>query len=322
MNNDEIIKRNNELFTELKKYPEDTKEYRDIVGKIIANNEPLVIHIAQKYLPTAQLTALNRDDLVAEGLWGLPKAIKQFKSEIGVPFGNYAGQYIQKQILIRLKRERKHRFNYSLEGNKSTLASGTQQKYEDVLAAPVNIEADVLDKDERERQVAWVRKNLDQLNPRQKRVIVAKYLSEPPLSDHALAQELECSQQRISEINKIAIAKLNTMYRKLLPEEQDIELTTEEKIAAKEVLKNLILTKLAPQQKKTTLCKFFSPTQKSNKQVAQAINITESAVRNYITKADKKLFTLYNGIPNQKHLTSKAIRNILEFRAEENEKEL
>ena len=176
MNSDEIIARNNELFAELKKYPEDTKEYRDIAGKIVANNAPLVAHIAQRYLPSAKRSALNRDDLIAEGQFGLLKAIKPFNPEKGISFAYYAGKYIQNEILRRLKREQKHRIS-SLEDSVTTFNDGNQLKVKNVLAAPINIEADLVDKDERERQVAWIRNNLDRLPPFERKVLIAKYLS-------------------------------------------------------------------------------------------------------------------------------------------------
>ena len=101
------------------------------------------------------------------------------------------------------------------------------------------------------------------------------------------------------------------------PEEKEIELTNEEKIKLQNMLKNLISTELAPRQKNVMLCKFYSTTSKTIKEVAQETNLTESTVANTIYEATNKLCTLCGSIKNKKHLKS-----ILEFRSEANTKEL
>lgn len=319
MNSDEIIAKNNELFAELKNYPENSKKYRDIVAKIVENNVPLVIHVAKRYFPTLNGSTLSSDDLVSEGLLALLKAVKYFKIEKGVPFANYAAQCIANEISTLVREEQTHKTS-SLEDNIVTYESGNKLKIEDVLASPVNVEEDVVEKDEVKRQMAWVRKNLDQLTSIQKQVLIAKYLSgETMLTDNALAKEFDCTRQNISLVDRKAIESLRKMYYDPHPEK--IVLTPEEKIAEREVLKNLILTKLAPKQKATMLCKFYTPAQKTNGQVAQEINSSKTCVSENVKKATKKLCTIYNGIQDKKHLTSKAIRDILQFRAEESEKE-
>ena len=146
-----------------------------------------------------------------------------------------------------------------------------------------------------------------------------------------IAKKLDCTRQAISQADKGAMIKLRKLYYESHPEgmemnqieieQEEIELTREEKIEAKEVLKNLILTELTPQQKKTMLCKFYSTTRKTNQQVAQETNLTEPNVRGRIRSANKKLCAIYNGIKDQKHLTSKALKDILKFQIEEPEKE-
>lgn len=322
----ENIKRNNELFEKLKNYPENSKEYREIVSKIVENNLPLVIHVAKKYFPMMG-SMLSGDDLITEGYFGLLNAIKLFKPEKEIPFANYAGLWIDGYVLRRIKQEQNHKLP-SLQDNVLTSRNDADKpKLEGFLASPINIEADIVEKDEIDRKMAWIRKNLDQLKPFQKQVISLKYLSgEAVLTNRVVAKKLNCTYQNISLVDNKSIAKLRKMYYESHPEEietkqEEIELTREEKIAAKEVLKSLILTKLAPQQKRTTLCKFFSATIKTDKQVAEEINSTVSTVNGCIQKVNKKLCALYNRIPDQKHLTSEAIKNILQSRIEESEKE-
>ena len=102
------------------------------------------------------------------------------------------------------------------------------------------------------------------------------------ITEAALAKEFGCTKSNISAATNKAIKKLRKIYAASHPEEIAIKaetaLTNEEKIKLKAVLKNLIATELAPIQKKTMLCKFYSPTPKTNEQVAQAIDSTPQTV--------------------------------------------
>ena len=321
MNNEEIIKRNNELFAELAKYNEDTKEYRDIVNKIVANNQPLVIHIAQRFFPLVNnKPSLDDDDLIQEGLMGLSKAIKPFDPAKGVPFGNYAAEYIEGYILRHLGREHRRIPTTSIEKKRKTSKNREEGKIADFLASPFNHEADILDQDERTRQLAWVRKNLDRLDQRERDVLTTKYLSgEASLVGDALAKKFEWTRQYISLVEKKATAKLRKMRN--APQPTALKLTREEKIAVKAVLQNLIATKLPPEQKKAALCKFCSATNKTDRQVAEELNSTAVKIKNNLHYARKKLCTLYHSLPDQKYLPSAAIEDILQFNPAANEKE-
>ena len=322
MENQEYTKRNQELFAELEKYPENSQEYRDIVTKIVKNNERLVKFVANRakryYFSMLKSTTLNIDDLISDGYLGLLRAIKLFKGKGGATFATYAMYAINGDILRHLNREVRH-INYSIEDDND----GDKQNLKDNLVSPVNMEEGFAEKDEINRQMAWVRKNLDQLTPLQKRVLISRYLSEETMlkTQEGLAKELGCKQSNISEYTNNAIKKLRKIYYASHPEEiemkEEIELTNEEKIKLKEVLKNLIATELAPIQKKTMLCKFYSPTQKTNEQVAEEIGSTQQNVAIYLSKSCKKLCTLCDSIKDTKHL-----KNILEFHSEANGKEL
>lgn len=324
MENQEYNQRNNKLFEELAKYSKDSKEYQEIVAEITQNNVRLVTHVAKRYFRFIKKSnMLSSDDLISEGYIGLLNAIKSFTLEKGVHFASYAVPCIKNKIFNHLKQERGLK-TCSLQDTQY----GDKQPLENTLASPVNVEIDFAEKDETDRQMAWIRENLDQLAPLPKKVFIAKYLSgESKLASVALAKEYDCTRQNISDAEKRAIKKLRKMYyeshpEEIEPKEEEIELTREEKIEAKQVLKDLILTQLAPQQKKSMLCKFYSTGEKTNKQVAQEINLTEANVRGRIRTATQKLSTLYNGFQNQKQLTSKAINDILQFQIEENGKEL
>ena len=311
MENQEYNKRNQELLAELAKYPENSKEYRDIVTKIVKNNEPLVKSVVKRYAPMLKSTTLNSDDLMSDGYFALLRAIKVYK-EKGATFTTFAMYYLKGGILNHLIQETSH-LTYSLEDDKD----GDKQNLKDSLVSPVNMEEDFVDQDETNRQMAWVRKNLDQLTPLQKQVLTSRYLSgETVLKIETLAKELGCTLQNISIVANQAIKKLRKIYYAAHPEEIEPKEEIEEKIKLKTELKNLIATKLAPMQKKTMLCKFYSPTPKTNEQVAEEIGSIPSTVSFHVSVSYKKLRTLCDSIKDTKHL-----KNILEFRIAESGKE-
>lgn len=312
MENQEYTKRNQELFAELAKYPEDSKEYQKIVSAIVKNNVRLVTSVAKKYLPVIKSTTISLDDLISEGCFGLMEAVKPFKLEKGVTFATYAVYRIKGHILDYLRREIRRLTNYSLEDDKD----GDERKIEDDLLSPVNIEEDFAEKDERNRQMAWIRKNLDQLPPLQRDVLISRYLSGETMTNEALAEKFGCTHQNVSAAERKAFKKLRKIYYASHPEEiktkEAVELTTEEKIKLKEVLKNLIATELTPMQKKTMLCKFYSATEKTNEQIAQEFDSTKKYISHHISMSYKKLCTLCDSIQDKNHLKS-----ILEFRTAE-----
>lgn len=315
---------NNELFAALEKYPANTKEHRDLVAKIVENNVGLVLHVAKRFYPIMGRT-LERDDIQSEGYYGLLKAVEAFNLGKGVSFHNYAVPCIENEIKQRLIREQRHRRMPSLQDNVAIDKNGARQKREDVLAAPIDLEAEIVEQDEQRQQLVWLRSSLDQLPPIQKKFLTAKYFSgdreEKILSDTDIAKQFGCSRQAVSVASKCALANLKAMYCQSFPqapaEAAATELTPAAKSALKGKLKELILTKLPPRRQAVMLCKYYSPTTKTNQQVTQEVNIEPRAVANYVSAACAKLYTLCNSIQDRNHL-----RTILEFRPAENEKEL
>ena len=316
MENNAINQRNVELFTALKKYSKDSKEYRDIVSAIVKNNIGLVISTAEEYFPIIKFSKISNNDLISEGYWSMLNAIKLFKLEKGA-FSTYAVKSIKNNIIRFLIRERKHQMP-SLEDNNED-----GQKLADDLIIPVDFEEDFIEKDETDRRLSWVRKNVKQLPSSQKRFLSAKYLSgetELP-TDKKIAEKFKRTEQNISATNRRAFKRLRKMYYKAHPDEivaeqEVIELTSEEKTKMKETLKSLILAELPPLSKEVMLCKFYSDIQKTNQQVAEEVNSTEKCVSSTISNSYRKLYNICDSIKDKKHL-----KNILEFRAESSEKE-
>lgn len=327
MENDEITKKNNELLAELQKCTAGSPQYQRLVAAIVENNVSLVHYIANRGFLDRRYTS-DCDDLIAEGLFGLFHAVKSFDSAKEIPFGNYAAITIKGFMLNYLRKQRRHKAR-SLEDSVIPNQEGDKLKIGNTIASPVDFVTDIVENDEKERQLTWVRTNLDRLTPLQQRVLINQYLlGEKTLGRNALAKKFNYWPTSVSAAKDGAIAKLRKMYYRDYPAENEIkeqaeqetaiELTPTEKIATKEKLKTLILTKLAPQQQMAMLCKFYSPSKKTNQQVAQEMKMTKGAVELNIIKASKRLCTLYNRSQDQQQLTSKAVRNILKSGIETN----
>ena len=331
MKNDKIeqgkkIKQNNDqLFAALQQHPENSPEHQKIVARILTDNKPLVKYIARKYFSVLKATSLRMDDLIAEGNFGLLKAIKLFAPNKGT-FDHYASRYIDGHILNALRKEYKQPI-ISLQDKHDV--NGSTRTLGDTLTMPVDFEADYADRDEVNYRLNWIKEKINQLPRSQKRVLstmVAKYTADhaQDISDSALANELRCSNQYVNKVKQKFIDNAKAMLAGVpqpapaaQAEEPAIALTDQEKIALKKTLKGLIATKLPPQQKKAILCKFYSDSIKTNQQVAQELNLAPNTIGTYNKKSFEKLCDLCDSVRNPKQLKS-----ILEFQTTANTKEL
>lgn len=92
---DSLSNDNIELFKQYKNCTSKTK--RKIRDKLIVKNQPLVIHIINKYYERA-LDNYEREDMVQEGTLGLMSAIEAFDVSLGYQFSTYAAWWIRHSI--------------------------------------------------------------------------------------------------------------------------------------------------------------------------------------------------------------------------------
>ena len=84
-----------------KRFKEGDKEAKDI---LISHNLRLVAHIVKKYSGAGEA-----DDLISVGSIGLIKAINSFEYSKGTQLSTYAARCIENEILMLLRKQKKHK---------------------------------------------------------------------------------------------------------------------------------------------------------------------------------------------------------------------
>lgn len=116
-----------ELFRKLPSNP----EVREI---LIIRNLRLVEHIANRF----ENTQVSKEILVSDGRVGLIKGIDSFSLEKNVKPATYLAKCIENEILMNLRKERKHRDVISYEETISKDQEGGELQLKDILFLPEN----------------------------------------------------------------------------------------------------------------------------------------------------------------------------------------
>jgi RNA polymerase sigma-32 factor len=87
--------------------------------------------------------------------------------------------------------------------------------WQDVLADErANQEVKLIESDEKNKRVLLLTHAIDQLNPREKRIIEARQLQDDPVTLEELSQEFGVSRERVRQIEAKALEKVQTAVRK------------------------------------------------------------------------------------------------------------
>lgn len=119
---------------------DDTEKYLELYKNgdmkaknlLIKHNIRLVIYIARKYLNNCDSFNIDFEDLVMIGIEGLIKAINTYKFDKGVKISSYATVCINNEILLYLKKNKKHNNVFRLEEVINVDFDGNELKVEDV----------------------------------------------------------------------------------------------------------------------------------------------------------------------------------------------
>jgi RNA polymerase sigma-32 factor len=76
-------------------------------------------------------------------------------------------------------------------------------------------ETALADADERQWRQGVLRDALCKLNPRERQIVEARYLAERPVPQEALAAQLGCTKQRVSQLQIAAVGRLRALVREL-----------------------------------------------------------------------------------------------------------
>ena len=183
-----------EYFEKFKKGDKSAKD------KLINHNLRLVAHIVKKYSGSAEA-----DDLISVGSIGLIKAINSFEYNKGTQRSTYEARYIENEILMLLRLNKKHKNVYSLEESLGQDKDGNDIELKDVIPST---EEDVFSTVENniitEKIVKVINENLTE---REAKIIVMRYgiNGTPALTQREVAEKLGISRSYISRIETKAL---------------------------------------------------------------------------------------------------------------------
>lgn len=190
------------------------KESGDIFAReqIIEHNSRLCIHIARKFLSTGHLL----DDLFSVATIGLVKAVDTFKTDKDIKFATYASRCIENEILMMLRREKKHNLNISFDAALTTDIDGNELLLSDVLED--NKVGDFILPFISKDQTAEINEALYQLEAKHRDIIHDHFYEQK--TQKQIAKERKISQSYVSRLSKKAIY--------LLKKNMDMNLKTHE----------------------------------------------------------------------------------------------
>lgn len=177
--------------------------------ELIRHNLRLIVHIAKKF----EASDIEPDDLVSLGGIGLIKAIDSFRPEKNVKLATYASRCIQNEILMELRRNRKHPPTASLDEPVNENEHGGEPLcLEDVLGT----EPDEVERGLEEKQDALAAYGaLEKLPDVLWTIAVMRYglYGIRPMSQADVAEWLGFSQSYVSRLETKAVRQLKQSYR-------------------------------------------------------------------------------------------------------------
>ena len=176
--------------------------------KLIEHNLRLVVFLAKKY----ENTGVDLEDLVSIGTIGLMKGVKTFSSDKNIKLATYASRCIDNEILMFLRKNKRIKGEISFEESLSFDADGNELHLEDVLGTEPDIVTKPLE-DNQNKKIMM--KEIENLNPRDKEIIVMRYglFNYPEKTQKEVADILGISQSYISRIEKKVIKRLKSIVK-------------------------------------------------------------------------------------------------------------
>lgn len=177
--------------------------------ELIVHNLRLVSHIVRKYYASNP----NQEDLVSIGTIGLIKAVDSFNSANGARFATYAAKCIQNEILMHFRSRKKLANEVSINDTIDIDRDGNPLTYIDVIGCDECISDEIDKKIQIEKMIRYVNALL---GAREREVIIMRYglYGRTPLTQKETAKKLGISRSYVSRIEKGALEKLQSAFRK------------------------------------------------------------------------------------------------------------
>lgn len=200
-NKSAIPKKNVELLTMYSKA--NTKaEKLQLENDLIELNDKFIYFICNKF----KTPKLSLDDKYAVCMFGMLKAIRSFDLSKGIKFITYAARIMNNEILMELRKGKKHLNVASLDDTMFFDKDGGELTLEDMLPDnKVDIERDFLISSE-VAEIKEVASNI--LNKTEQIIFNEMIANEEPLTQREVSQKLKISQSYVSRIKQKVKQKL------------------------------------------------------------------------------------------------------------------
>mgnify|MGYP000475515270 CR=1 FL=1 len=179
-------------------------EYEDEAKAIlIEHNLRLVVYIAKKF----DNTGVGVEDLISIGTIGLIKAVNTFQVERNIKLATYASRCIENEILMHLRKSSQLRHEVSIDDPLNVDWDGNELLLSDLLGSdPDTVNRDI----EQEAERAMLRRAVDRLSPREKKIMVLRFGlgASKEHTQKEVADQLGISQSYISRLEKRIIHRL------------------------------------------------------------------------------------------------------------------
>ncbi len=169
---------------------------------LIERNLRLVAHIVKKYN-----SSYDNEELISVGTIGLIKAVSTYKPHTGYKLGTYAARCIENEILMYLRKLKKHINDISLQDYMASDKDGNQVSLEEKIPdTSMSIEDMVSLKSELKDVMYRIKNNL---TPREQKIIKMRYgINCTPKTQQQIADIYGISRSYVSRIEKAALIKL------------------------------------------------------------------------------------------------------------------
>lgn len=209
-----------DVVKELDKYTDDsapnsnqklTKEERE---RYAEENLKLIGFVMKSLYPSQ----VDYEELYDVGVTGYAKALVSYNKGNGAKFSTYAYNCIRNEILFFLRKESKHiNNNISLNSILSVDKNGNNLQLEDIVSdeeKDTGLEDRILEDEQR----AILLKAIDELNEKEKKIIIYRYGLDRGIkkTQKELAEEINMSQANVSKIQEKAIKKLKVILKKYM----------------------------------------------------------------------------------------------------------
>ena len=169
--------------------------------KLINHNLRLVVHIAKKYIQSAE-----SEELISVGSIGLVKAVDSYKPNKGSSISTYASRCIENEMLMLLRANKKHKCCVSVEEMVGEGKDGSKLQLKDIIPQNQEDDPDVIV----ERKVL-----MEEVVSKMKRILPKRDYEILSLR-YGIKDGIQHSQQEVADIMNISRSYISRIETKSL----------------------------------------------------------------------------------------------------------